>query len=94
MSSTCYNPFLYAWLNENFRKEFKQVLPCFRANCSTVGAMELRNRVIRHHCNGSEIIDKANNAITTISCNDVNSSRPLISHQNNNKINTEDENVI
>lgn len=30
MSSTCYNPFLYAWLNENFRKEFKQVLPFFR----------------------------------------------------------------
>ncbi|XP_018322822.1 prolactin-releasing peptide receptor-like [Agrilus planipennis] len=28
MSSTCYNPFLYAWLNENFRKEFKQFLPC------------------------------------------------------------------
>lgn len=25
------NPFLYAWLNENFRKEFKQVLPCFRS---------------------------------------------------------------
>lgn len=25
MSSTCYNPFLYAWLNENFRKEFRQV---------------------------------------------------------------------
>lgn len=30
MSSTCYNPFLYAWLNDNFRKEFKQVLPGFR----------------------------------------------------------------
>lgn len=29
MSSTCYNPFLYAWLNDNFRKEFKLVLPCF-----------------------------------------------------------------
>ncbi|XP_049809271.1 prolactin-releasing peptide receptor-like [Schistocerca nitens] len=29
MSSTCYNPFLYAWLNDNFRKEFEQVLPCF-----------------------------------------------------------------
>lgn len=26
MSSTCYNPFLYAWLNDNFRKEFKQVI--------------------------------------------------------------------
>lgn len=30
VSSTCYNPFLYAWLNENFRKEFKQILPCFK----------------------------------------------------------------
>ncbi|XP_046994365.1 prolactin-releasing peptide receptor-like [Schistocerca americana] len=30
MSSTCYNPFLYAWMNENFRKEFRRVLPCFR----------------------------------------------------------------
>ena len=29
MSSTCYNPFLYAWLNDNFRKEFKLVLPGF-----------------------------------------------------------------
>lgn len=27
MSSTVYNPFLYAWMNENFRKEFKQVIP-------------------------------------------------------------------
>ncbi|XP_068618248.1 prolactin-releasing peptide receptor-like [Battus philenor] len=31
MSSTCYNPFLYAWLNDNFRKEFKQILPCLGA---------------------------------------------------------------
>ena len=29
MSSTCYNPFLYAWLNDNFRKEFKQVSSVF-----------------------------------------------------------------
>ncbi|XP_050301208.1 prolactin-releasing peptide receptor-like isoform X2 [Anthonomus grandis grandis] len=36
MSSTCYNPFLYAWLNENFRKEFKQVLPCFGASSGRV----------------------------------------------------------
>lgn len=28
MSSTCYNPFIYAWMNENFRKEFKQLMPC------------------------------------------------------------------
>ena len=28
MSSTIYNPFLYAWMNENFKKEFKTVVPC------------------------------------------------------------------
>lgn len=28
MSSTMYNPFLYAWMNDNFRKEFKTVAPC------------------------------------------------------------------
>lgn len=31
MSSTCYNPVLYAWKNDNFRKEFQLVLPCFRS---------------------------------------------------------------
>ncbi|XP_014669822.1 PREDICTED: prolactin-releasing peptide receptor-like [Priapulus caudatus] len=28
MSSTCYNPFIYAYLNDNFRKEFKSALSC------------------------------------------------------------------
>lgn len=37
MSSTCYNPFLYAWLNDNFRKEFKQVLPCFNPSHGRLG---------------------------------------------------------
>ncbi|XP_077297095.1 prolactin-releasing peptide receptor-like [Arctopsyche grandis] len=40
MSSTCYNPFLYAWLNENFRKEFKQVLPCFDPTLSGRGGTQ------------------------------------------------------
>ena len=36
MSSTVYNPFLYAWMNENFKKEFKQVVPClFRSRRHT-----------------------------------------------------------
>uniref|UniRef100_A0A914VSW0 G-protein coupled receptors family 1 profile domain-containing protein n=1 Tax=Plectus sambesii TaxID=2011161 RepID=A0A914VSW0_9BILA len=28
MSATCWNPILYAWMNENFRREFKAALPC------------------------------------------------------------------
>jgi len=33
MSSTIYNPFLYSWLNDNFRKEFQQILPCLFKIC-------------------------------------------------------------
>ncbi|CAH8832990.1 unnamed protein product [Trichobilharzia szidati] len=29
MSSAVYNPFLYAWMNNNFRKEFHRIVPCF-----------------------------------------------------------------
>lgn len=43
MSSTCYNPFLYSWLNENFRKEFKLVLPGF-------------HRPAERACNGNETV--------------------------------------
>jgi len=34
MSSTVYNPFLYAWMNDNFRKEFRRVFPCLEAPSS------------------------------------------------------------
>ncbi|XP_067888996.1 G-protein coupled receptor 83-like [Heterodontus francisci] len=30
MSSTCYNPFIYCWLNESFRSELKSLLNIFR----------------------------------------------------------------
>lgn len=57
MSSICYNPFLYAWLNENFRKEFKHVLPCFLSNTQS-----LRDRVsiykTEKSCNGNETLQE------------------------------------
>ncbi|XP_055588514.1 neuropeptide Y receptor type 2 [Uranotaenia lowii] len=56
MSSTCYNPFLYAWLNENFRKEFKQVLPCFDPSR---GRSAVSTRRSEHRtCNGNETIQE------------------------------------
>lgn len=61
MASTCYNPFLYAWLNENFRKEFKQVLPFFE---STGGARNSYHsgRMPTHKsdkiCNGNDTIQE------------------------------------
>jgi hypothetical protein len=30
MSSTCYNPLLYGWMNTGFRTEFSKLLPCLR----------------------------------------------------------------
>lgn len=51
MSSTCYNPFLYAWLNENFRKEFKHVLPCFNpSNNNIINITRGYNRSDRNTC--------------------------------------------
>lgn len=43
MSSTCYNPFLYAWLNENFRKEFKQVRDAWLV-CARVSVRRVESR--------------------------------------------------
>ncbi|KAG5881327.1 hypothetical protein JTB14_020280 [Gonioctena quinquepunctata] len=54
MSSTCYNPFLYAWLNENFRKEFKQVLPCFGGSARRLqSACRFENWKSERTCNGN-----------------------------------------
>lgn len=55
MSSTCYNPFLYAWLNENFRKEFKQVIPCFDSSTGRmVAGGKIGNWKSERTCNGNE----------------------------------------
>ncbi|KAH7985773.1 hypothetical protein HPB49_026275 [Dermacentor silvarum] len=48
MSSTCYNPFLYTWLNDSFRKEFKAVLPCFASRRAEPPA-------VRYVCSGDAV---------------------------------------
>ena len=62
MSSTCYNPFLYAWLNENFRKEFKQVLPFFvpsGGRSSSTGSIgRAGGWRSERTCNGNETIQE------------------------------------
>lgn len=63
MSSTCYNPFLYAWLNENFRKEFKQVLPCFDhhscVNNRKPAGGQTNWRQSERTCNGNETLQES-----------------------------------
>lgn len=61
MASTCYNPFLYAWLNENFRKEFKQVLPFFESTGGVRNSYH-SGRMPTHKsekiCNGNDTIQE------------------------------------
>lgn len=70
MSSACYNPFLYAWLNENFRKEFKLVLPCFFSKTILVSTS------VRKNNNGIEPPEPT--AIIGNPATDRNSQKPLL----------------
>jgi len=87
MSSTCYNPFLYAWLNENFRKEFKQVLPCFNSGPSPSPVrprhqqqpQDIDGHQGRGSCNGHETIQMQ--------------EQSLVAHRNNS-LNDDVEEVV
>lgn len=59
MSSVIYNPFLYAWLNENFRKEFKQILPCFFLKISG-NSHETRRSILLNTKNDENLIKNGN----------------------------------
>ncbi|CAG4939286.1 unnamed protein product [Parnassius apollo] len=97
MSSTCYNPFLYAWLNENFRKEFKQILPCLgtfviRKSKRRLNQSE-RTGMYRSEksCNGNETVQESL-LTSTVNTSRIPSNRYKI--ESNDKIKTYgDENI-
>jgi neuropeptide Y receptor len=55
MSSACSNPLLYGWLNDNFRKEFKEILasmcPCVPVEAIRERVESLRSRVSKRRKN-------------------------------------------
>ena len=77
MSSTIYNPFLYSWLNDNFRKEFQEIIPCLFKLCSCfhgdrlLAAMQLpdgdmcHDRPSTNHMQGNLIFSETINGFAT-----------------------------
>ena len=59
MTSTCYNPFLYAWLNENFRKEFKQVIGDACLTKTQSNMTRPRRFLSERTCNGNETVQES-----------------------------------
>lgn len=53
MSSACSNPLLYGWLNDNFRKEFNEILCCWRRDQSA-------NVTCRTNTNRQRLLENSN----------------------------------
>lgn len=93
MSSTCYNPFLYAWLNENFRKEFKQILPCLGALVTKKSKRKLnqseRTGLYKSEktCNGNDTVQES---LLTSTVNKMPSVRYKIEFNDKIKVYDED----
>jgi hypothetical protein len=45
MSSVCYNPFIYFWLNNYYREGIKRIFCCRKFNCTNNSSVTLNNRL-------------------------------------------------
>lgn len=50
--TACSNPLLYGWLNDNFRKEFNEILCCIKNNQHSTS--NLRLKAIETSCAGKK----------------------------------------
>uniref|UniRef100_A0A3Q0KM14 Putative neuropeptide F-like receptor n=1 Tax=Schistosoma mansoni TaxID=6183 RepID=A0A3Q0KM14_SCHMA len=90
MSSAVYNPFLYAWLNNNFRQEFKAIFQCNNKFCTNNSSFittrpQTQSKVIsRYTCNNNNNNNKAKN--DHMDCdNEENINNQLKMHKSINK---------